>query len=65
MAAKWNTEKRLEDEAKLIAFFKDQGLTITEPDVDAFREQVQQAYLDSEFSKDWPEGLLERINAVQ
>jgi tripartite ATP-independent transporter DctP family solute receptor len=65
VAAKWNTEKRLEDEANLIAFFKEQGLTITEPDVDAFRRQVQQAYLESEFSKDWPEGLLDRINAVQ
>jgi tripartite ATP-independent transporter DctP family solute receptor len=65
VAAKWNTEKRLEDEANLIAFFKEQGLTITEPDVDAFRQQVQQAYLESEFSKDWPEGLLDRINAVQ
>jgi tripartite ATP-independent transporter DctP family solute receptor len=65
VAAQWNNEKRLEDEAKLIEFFKDQGMTITEPDVAAFREHVQNAYLESEFSKDWPEGLLERINAVE
>jgi tripartite ATP-independent transporter DctP family solute receptor len=65
VAAKWNNEKRLEDEARLIEFFKDQGLTITEPDVAAFREHVQNAYLDSEFSKDWPDGLLDRINAVE
>jgi TRAP-type C4-dicarboxylate transport system substrate-binding protein len=65
VAALWNNEKRLEDEAKLIEFFKDQGMTITEPDVAAFREHVQNAYLESEFSKDWPEGLLERINAVE
>jgi hypothetical protein len=39
-------------------------MTITVPDRDAFREHVQKAYLESEFSKDWPEGLLERINAA-
>ncbi|MEM7021456.1 MAG: sialic acid TRAP transporter substrate-binding protein SiaP [Pseudomonadota bacterium] len=64
-AALWNNEKRLEDEAKLIEFFKEQGLTITEPDVAAFRDAVQKAYLESEFSQNWPEGLLDRINAVQ
>jgi tripartite ATP-independent transporter DctP family solute receptor len=65
VAAKWNNQKRLEDEAKLIEFFKEQGLTITEPDVAAFRAHVQKAYLESEFSKDWPKGLLERINAIK
>jgi TRAP-type C4-dicarboxylate transport system substrate-binding protein len=64
-AAQWNNEKRLEDEAQLLDFFKGEGLAITEPDVAAFREQVQNAYLESEFSADWPEGLLERINGVE
>ena len=64
-AARWNTEKRLEDEARLIEFFKEQGLQITEPDVDAFRAHVQNAYLESEFSKDWPDGLIDRINAIE
>jgi tripartite ATP-independent transporter DctP family solute receptor len=65
VAARWNNEKRLEDEAQLLEFFKGEGLTITEPDVAAFREQVQDSYLASEFSADWPEGLLDRINAVE
>jgi tripartite ATP-independent transporter DctP family solute receptor len=65
VAAKWNTEKRIEDEARLLDFFKEQGLTITEPDVAAFREHVQKAYLESEYSQTWPDGLLDRINAVQ
>jgi tripartite ATP-independent transporter DctP family solute receptor len=64
-AAQWNNEQRLKDEAQLLDFFKGEGLAITEPDVAAFREQVQNAYLESAFSADWPEGLLERINGVE
>lgn len=64
-AALWNNEKRLEHEAELIQFFKDQGMTVTEPDVEAFREHVQAQYLESEYSETWPDGLLERINAVK
>ena len=65
VAARWNNEKRLEDETRLLEFFKGEGLTITDPDVGAFRAHVQDAYLASEFSADWPEGLLDRINAVE
>lgn len=64
-AASFNNENRIRDEAGLLAFFEGEGMTITTPDVDAFREAVQAAYLASDFSKDWPEGLLDRINAVQ
>ena len=64
-AAVFNNENRIRDEANLLDFFKEQGLTVTTPDVNAFREHVQQEYLGSEFSANWPEGLMERINAVQ
>ncbi len=64
-AARFNNENRVRDEANLVAFFRDQGLQVYEPDVAAFRERVQKMYLESEFSKDWPPGLLQRINAVQ
>jgi len=63
-AARFNNENRVRDEARLVAFFKDQGLMVYAPDVDAFRSQVQKMYLESEFSQDWPDGLLERVNAV-
>ena len=52
------------NEAELVLFFKDQGLEVYEPDVDAFRIHAQQMYLESEFSKEWPEGMLERVNAL-
>ena len=57
------TASILKQEAELVNFFKAEGLDVYEPDVEAFRETVQEAYLESEFSKNWPEGLLERINS--
>lgn len=64
-AVAFNNEHRIADEARLVEFFKSEGLTIATPDVDAFRSAVQKAYLESEFSGDWPEGMVERINAVR
>ncbi len=64
-AAAWTTEQIEANEAELVEFFKGEGLDVYEPDVDAFRERVQAMYLESDFSKDWPEGMLDRINAVQ
>lgn len=64
-AAGYNNDKRLADEKELVAFFKAQGLTVTTPDVEAFRKAVQSAYLNSDYAKTWPQGLLERINATR
>ena len=61
-AAAFNNENRLKEEAQIVYFFKSQGLTVTTPDVDAFRKQVQGAYASSDIAKAWPKGLLERIN---
>ena len=64
-AAAFNDENRLKEEAQIIDFFKAQGLTVTTPDVDAFRKAVQSAYAASDIAKAWPAGLLERINATK
>jgi TRAP-type transport system periplasmic protein len=61
-AAAFNNDNRLKEEAQIVDFFKQQGLTVTTPDVDAFRKAVQQAYATSDIAKAWPAGLLERIN---
>lgn len=58
----YNDFNRIRDESQLLDFFRAEGMTITTPDVDAFRTQVQEAYLNSKYSEDWPEGMLERIN---
>ena len=64
-AAAYNNENRLKEEGQLVDFLKTQGLTVTTPDVAAFRKTVQDAYLNSDYAKVWPKGLLERINATK
>ncbi len=63
-AAESGRQKQLALEDELVQFFKDQGLDVYEPDLAAFRSQVQQAYLASDLAKDWPEGVLDKINAL-
>ncbi len=64
-AARYNNENRLKEESQLVDYFRQQGLQIQTPDVGAFRAAVQQAYLQSEYARVWPSGLLERINALR
>jgi TRAP-type transport system periplasmic protein len=61
-AATFNNENRIKEESQLVDFLKQQGLTVSTPDLDAFRKAVQQSYLNSDYAKVWPKGLLERIN---
>ena len=63
-AAQSAREKQLALEDELVAFLEEQGLEVYEPDVAAFRAHVQAAYEGSEFAAAWPEGVLERINAL-
>jgi TRAP-type transport system periplasmic protein len=63
--ADFNTRKRIEVEATLVEFLKENGMEVTTPDVDAFRTRVQAAYRDSRYSQDWETGMLEAINALQ
>ncbi|MER0236698.1 TRAP transporter substrate-binding protein DctP [Fulvimarina sp. MAC8] len=63
-AAQAGREAQLAKEEELVSFLKEQGLDVYEPDLAAFREHVQAAYQDSEFAQSWPEGVLEKINAL-
>lgn len=63
-AIAWSTEQHLKREENLVAFFKEKGIEIYTPDVDAFRAFAQAKYLDSDLSKDWPAGMLDKINAL-
>ena len=63
-AASYNNENRIVDEKQLVDYFKSQGLSVTTPDLDAFRKSVQATYLQSDYAKVWPTGLLGRINAT-
>ena len=64
-ASSYNNENRIKEETQLVDFFKQQGLQVTTPDVDAFRKSVQTTYQNSEYAKVWSKGLLERINATR
>jgi tripartite ATP-independent transporter DctP family solute receptor len=64
-AVRFNNENRVKEEAELADFFKAQGLKVYKPNVEAFRAQVQKIYLESELSKAWPKGMVERVNAVK
>ncbi len=64
-AIDWSTGEHLKQEAELAKFFKEQGLEVYEPDVKAFREHAQKAYLASDAAKSWPPGMLEKINALK
>lgn len=59
-----STQRHIDREAELVQFFKDEGLKVYEPDRDAFRTYAQEKYLASEFAESWPEGMLDRINAL-
>jgi hypothetical protein len=48
-----------------VDFFKQQGLQVTTPDLEAFRKSVQDTYAKSEYAKVWPAGLLDRINKTR
>ncbi|MDZ4134536.1 MAG: TRAP transporter substrate-binding protein DctP [Paracoccaceae bacterium] len=63
-AAAAGRTKQLGLEDELVAFFKEQGLKVYEPDVDAFRTKVQADYLASEYAKAWPAGIVDAINAA-
>ncbi|MBL9034200.1 MAG: TRAP transporter substrate-binding protein DctP [Rhodospirillaceae bacterium] len=51
-------------EKDAVAFMEGKGLKVTTPDVAAFRAKVLDAFVNSDFSKDWPAGMLDRIKAA-
>ena len=63
-AIEWSTQEHLKREAELADFFKKQGLEVYTPDVKAFRDFAQKKYLASDLAKNWPAGMLDKINAM-
>jgi TRAP-type C4-dicarboxylate transport system substrate-binding protein len=65
-ALAWSATEHLKREAELADTFKKQhGLEINTPDVNAFRAHAQKVYLASDEAKEWPKGMLEKINALK
>ncbi len=63
-AAESGRQKQLQKEENLLAFLTGKGMAVYEPDLAAFRKQVQTMYLKSEFAATWPDGVLDKINAL-
>ncbi|WP_394690627.1 TRAP transporter substrate-binding protein DctP [Hoeflea sp.] len=63
-AAESGRQAQLKKEEDLVSFLKEQGLDVYEPDLTAFRTHVQAQYVGSAFTKSWPEGVLDKINAL-
>lgn len=63
-AAEHARQLQLKKEEDAVAFLTEKGIKVYEPDVEAFRTQVQAAYLASDYAKDWPAGMLDRINEL-
>lgn len=63
-AIAWSTAEHLKREAELADGFKKQGLDVYVPNVKAFRENAQKIYLASDEAKNWPAGMLDKINAL-
>ena len=61
-ATSFNNDNRIKEETQIIDFFKQQGLQVSTPDLEAFRKSVQDAYAKSDYAKVWTKGMLERIN---
>jgi len=61
-AKAFNDEGVIKTEADAKGFFEGKGVKVTTPDVAAFRDHVQKAFLDSKYAATWPKGMLERIN---
>lgn len=63
-AAAWGRLKQLDKENSLADFIRSQGVEIYTPDLEAFRTHVQAQYVGSEVAASWPEGVLDKINAL-
>lgn len=61
---KVNDDGVVATEKDAVAFMEGKGLKVVTPDVPAFREKVLNAFVNSDFAKDWPAGMLDRIKAA-
>ena len=64
-AIAWSAAEHLKREAELADGFRKAGLEVYTPDVNAFRAHAQKVYLASDEAKEWPKGMLEKINALK
>ena len=64
-AIAWSAAEHGKREAELADTFRKAGLDVYVPNVNAFREHAQKMYLASDDAKNWPAGIVDKINAMK
>jgi tripartite ATP-independent transporter DctP family solute receptor len=64
-AARWNDEQRLNDEKTIIDGLAARGVTVTRPDLAAFRANAEKVYGGADAAKAWDRKMLEEVMAVR
>jgi TRAP-type transport system periplasmic protein len=64
-AIAWSAAEHAKRETELADGFRKQGLQVYAPNQAAFRAHAQKVYLASDEAKEWPKGMLEKINALK
>ena len=64
-AAKWNDEQRLADEKTVIDGLAVKGLTVTRPDLGAFRANADKVYATADAAKAWDRKMMDEVMALK
>ena len=64
-AARWNDEQRLNDERTVIDGLAAKGVTVSRPDLSAFRANADKVYASSEAAKGWDRKMMEEVMALK
>jgi TRAP-type transport system periplasmic protein len=64
-AAKWNDEQRLADEKTVLDGLPARGLTVTRPELSAFRANADKVYAGADAAKAWDRRMMEEVMAVK
>ncbi len=64
-AIAWSAAEHTKREAELADTFRKAGLDVYTPNINAFRDNAQKMYLASDDAKNWPAGIVDKINALK
>jgi TRAP-type transport system periplasmic protein len=64
-ASKWNDEQRLNDEKSVLDGLPAKGLTVTRPDLGAFRANADKVYAGADAAKAWDRKMMDEVMAVR
>jgi TRAP-type transport system periplasmic protein len=64
-AIAWSAAEHTKREAELADTFRKAGLDVYAPNINAFRDNAQKLYLASDDAKNWPAGMVDKINALK